>query len=122
MFEAIPEAKPLFRSSMKLQGRMLVGLLSRLVESAHNREYLVFRTCCLLLTDSAAAALTPHLEELARRHVAYGVKFHQIQQMEQVTSAAALPVSSSQHTATASCAFNLHTTRDLERRSGCSLA
>lgn len=57
LFEYDPSLKPLFKKGMKTQGKMLMSALTMAVESLTHLNTLV-----------------PELEELAMRHVQYGVK------------------------------------------------
>lgn len=57
LFEYDPALKPLFKSGIKAQGKMLMSALTMSVDSLSNLN-----------------ALIPELEKLAQRHVKYGVK------------------------------------------------
>lgn len=57
LFEAAPETRHLFVNDMKTQGAMLMSKLGLVVAQLQNMD-----------------ALAPMLEDLALRHVAYGVK------------------------------------------------
>ncbi len=57
LFETHPELRPLFTSDMKIQGRKLMATIQTAVASARNPE-----------------VLHAGLQELARRHVSYGVR------------------------------------------------
>ena len=57
LFSIAPEVKPLFKSDLKEQGRKLMAMLATVVDG---------------LSD--LGAVVPAAEELARRHVGYGVE------------------------------------------------
>jgi nitric oxide dioxygenase len=57
VFEIAPEVKPLFRGDMKAQGAKLMAALATVVNGLDQLE-----------------AIVPAVQDLAKRHVAYGVK------------------------------------------------
>src|SRR5579859_3615674 len=57
LFELKPAVKPLFNSNIDEQGPKLIAMLAVLVKGLSNLE-----------------SLTPAIQDLGRRHVAYGVK------------------------------------------------
>ncbi|HTR85801.1 MAG TPA: globin family protein [Reyranella sp.] len=57
LFETAPETKPLFKGDMAAQGKKLMGALALVVNGLDKLE-----------------TITPTVQELAKRHVAYGVK------------------------------------------------
>jgi hemoglobin-like flavoprotein len=57
LFEIAPEVKPYFKGDMKEQGQKLMAMLNTAVSGLDNIE-----------------AMVPALQDLGRRHVAYGVK------------------------------------------------
>lgn len=59
MFELAPHTRPLFKQSMKVQGRALVQMLNAAVQ---------------LLVKNDVLSLTEALEDLSRRHAGYGVR------------------------------------------------
>ena len=57
LFEMDPDTKPLFKSDIKIQGRMLMAMITTAVNNLHQLETI----------------LEP-VQDLGRRHVEYGVK------------------------------------------------